>query len=292
MLPFEAIMRFALLLAAAYLALGQGTEPKTAPSDYPVQVQMESVTLAAEYLVHSLPTPKGTLIANDYLVVEAAFFGPMYSRLKMSPDNFQLRINARGEPLTTDGPGMVSQSIKFPGGRPHLETTGSVSAGDGTVSVGPRPPQSRFPGDGNDRLPANQPATDLRGEPGERGGVSRASGFATGGRALSSPLRAALFFLSRENKKHPVVGAVLQRADGQSILKAAAISGHGSFETSPMRHLTHVGRALSLQPALQQACSSIHKSRLKRRLQAESPPHHSFGLGNSPKLTSLCENSR
>lgn len=159
MLPFEAIMRFALLLAAAYLALGQGTEPKTAPADYPVQVQMESVTLAAEYLVHSLPTPKGTLIANDYLVVEAAFFGPMYSRLKMSPDNFQLRINARGEPLTTDGPGMVSQSIKFPGGRPHLETTGSVSAGDGTVSVGPRPPQSRFPGDGNDRLPANQPAT-------------------------------------------------------------------------------------------------------------------------------------
>lgn len=152
-------MRFALVLATVTLVTAQGTEPKTAASDYPVHVQMESVTLAAEYLVHSVPTAKGTLVANDYLVVEAAFFGPLYSRLKMSPDNFSLRINGRGEPLTTEAPGMVAQSIKFPGVRPHLETSGSVSAGDGTISVGPRPPPSRFPGDGNDRLPANQPAT-------------------------------------------------------------------------------------------------------------------------------------
>jgi hypothetical protein len=151
-------MRFALLLAASTLVAAQGTPPKTAPSDYPVHVQLESVILAAEYLVHSLPTTKGTLVANDYLVVEAAFFGPLYSRLKMSPDNFLLRINGRGE-LSAELPGMVAQSIKFPGARPHLETSGSVSAGDGTVTVGPRPPQSRFPGDGNDRLPANQPPT-------------------------------------------------------------------------------------------------------------------------------------
>jgi hypothetical protein len=152
-------MRFALLLATVTLAAAQGTPPKTAPADYPVHVQMDSVTLAAEYLVHSLPTAKGTLVANDYLVVEAAFFGPLYSRLKMSPDNFSLRINGRGEPLTPELPGMVAQSIKFPGVRPHLETTGSVSAGDGTVTIGPRPPQSRFPGDGNDRTPVNQPPT-------------------------------------------------------------------------------------------------------------------------------------
>jgi len=152
-------MRFALVLSTAALLGAQGTTPKTGPADYPAQVQMDSVTLAAEYLVHSLPNAKATLIANDYLVVEAAFFGPLYSRLKMSPDNFSLRINGKGEPLTPELPGMVASSVKFPGVRPHLETTGSVSAGDGTVSVGPRPPQSRFPGDGNNRLPANQPAT-------------------------------------------------------------------------------------------------------------------------------------
>jgi hypothetical protein len=106
--------------------------------------------LAAEYMVHSLPTPQGNLIANDYLVVEVAFYGPSFSRLKMSPDNFTLRINGKGI-LTTEPPGMVAGSIKFPGERPHLETTGSVGIGDGTVSVGPRPPPSQFPGDGNER---------------------------------------------------------------------------------------------------------------------------------------------
>ena len=93
MLSLWSIMRFALLMSAITLLHAQGTPPKTKASDYPVHVQMDTVTLAGEYLVHSLPTPQGTLIANDYLVVEVAFFGPSFSRLKMSPDNFTLRIN-------------------------------------------------------------------------------------------------------------------------------------------------------------------------------------------------------
>src|SRR5580698_5491235 len=152
-------MRVAVLLSAGALLHAQGTPPKTKATDYPVHTQMGTVTLAAEYLVHSLPTPKGTLVANDYLVVEVAFFGPSFSRLKMSPDNFTLRINGKGEPLTTEPPGMVSGSIKFPGDRPHLESTASVGIGDGTVSVGPRAPPSRFPGDGNDRTPTGQAPT-------------------------------------------------------------------------------------------------------------------------------------
>jgi hypothetical protein len=151
-------MRFAALFSVAALLRAQET-PHTKPSDYPAQVQMGTVTLASEYLVHSLPTPHGTLIANDYLVVEVAFFGPSFSRLRMSPDNFKLRINGKGDGLSSEAPGMVSGSIKFPSDRPHIEAGGSVGVGDGTVSVGPRPPPSQFPGDGKERLPANQPAT-------------------------------------------------------------------------------------------------------------------------------------
>jgi len=150
-------MRVALFFGAFTLLNAQGTTTKTKAADYPVQVQMGTVTLAAEYLVHSLPTSKGTLIAADYLVVEVAFFGPSFSRLKMSPDNFTLRINGKGEGLSTEPPGMVAQSIKFPSAHPHLETAGSVGVGDGTVSVGPRPPPTQFPGDGNDRQPTGQP---------------------------------------------------------------------------------------------------------------------------------------
>jgi hypothetical protein len=144
-------MRFALFLSAVVVLHAQGTPPKTRAADYPVHVEIGSVTLAAEYLVHSVPTPKGNLIASDYLVVEAAFFGPSFSRLRMSPDNFTLRINGKGDPLSTEPPGMVSQSIKYPGARSHLEAAGSVGMGDGTISVGPRPPPSQFPGDGNER---------------------------------------------------------------------------------------------------------------------------------------------
>jgi hypothetical protein len=152
-------MRFGLFLSAIALLRAQGTPPKTKASDYPVHVEMGSVTLAAEYLVHSLPTPKGNLISTDYLVVEAAFFGPPFSRLKMSPDHFSLRINGKGDPLSTELPGMVARSIQYPGARAHLEAAGSVGVGDGTVSVGPRPPPSQFPGDGNERSPSGQPAT-------------------------------------------------------------------------------------------------------------------------------------
>jgi hypothetical protein len=152
-------MRVALRLSAVTLLHAQGTPPKTKPADYPVHVQMDTVTLAAEYLVHSLPTAKGTLVANDYLVVEVAFFGPSFSRLKMSPDNFQLRINGKGGPLSTEPAGMVSASIRNPSAHPHLETAASVGIGDGTVTVGPRAPPSQFPGDGNDRTPTGQAPT-------------------------------------------------------------------------------------------------------------------------------------
>lgn len=151
-------MRFAPFLMAISLLQAQGTSPKTKATDYPVHMQMDTVTLAAEYLVHSLPTAKDTLVASDYLVVEVGFFGPPMSRLKMSPDQFNLRVNGKGTPLGTQLPGMVASSIKFPSSRPHTEATATVGAGDGSVIVGPRPPAGRFPGDPNDRPPAGQPS--------------------------------------------------------------------------------------------------------------------------------------
>jgi hypothetical protein len=155
-------MRFTPLFAAVALLRAQGTQPKPQAADYPVHVQMDAVTVAAEYLVRSLPTSKGTLVANDYLVVEVAFLGPPMGRLRMSPDNFTLRVNGHGTPLTAQLPGMVAGSIKFPNSNGSRGLTGSASAGG--VTIGPRPPQSRFPGDGNDRPPVNQPVTTIQKE--------------------------------------------------------------------------------------------------------------------------------
>lgn len=152
-------MRLALLLSAVTLLPAQATQPKTSAADYPVHVQLETVTLGAEYLVRSLPNPQGTLVTNDYLVVEVVFAGPAMSRLRISPDNFTLRINGRGTPLVTQSPGLVAQSIKYPSDHPAMTAAGSVNIGDGTVTVGPRPPPSQFPGDGNERTAPGQPAS-------------------------------------------------------------------------------------------------------------------------------------
>ena len=76
----------------------------------------------------------------DYLVVEAAFFRPFHVRTELtSPSHFTLRINGRGTPLVTELPGIVSASIKFPGGRPDFPDR----INDDNVSIGPRPPGQR-----------------------------------------------------------------------------------------------------------------------------------------------------
>jgi hypothetical protein len=141
-------MRLALILGAAGFLAAQPVE-RTKASDYPVRTPLDSLTLAADYLVHSIPTPRGALIAADYLVVEVAFFGPHGARVKLSPDHFGLRVNGHGDPLEAQLPGMVALSIKVPSQHPQITATGGV--GDGQVTVGPRPPPSQFPGDGNDR---------------------------------------------------------------------------------------------------------------------------------------------
>src|SRR5258708_2244461 len=109
-------MRFWSILIAAQVLWAQGTTPKSKPSEYPARVHMDAVTLAAGYLFHSLPTPKGTLVTNDYLVVEVAFYGPPFSRLQLSPDMFTLRLNGRGGFIPTQHPRMVAGSVKTSGG--------------------------------------------------------------------------------------------------------------------------------------------------------------------------------
>jgi len=142
-------MRLALILGAAGFLAAQPAQRNKA-ADYPIRIQLDSVTLATDYLVHSIPTPRGTLIASDYLVVEVAFFGPR-GPVKLSPDHFGLRVNGQRDPLPAQLPGMVALSIKVPSQHPQLTSSATVGAGDGQVTVGPRPPPSQFPGDGNDR---------------------------------------------------------------------------------------------------------------------------------------------
>lgn len=153
-------VRISALLAAAFAFAQTASHPRTL-ADYPVHAALDrGFTLAAEYLAHSVPTAAGTFVADNYLVVEVAFFGPPKAPVKLDPGNFTLRINHQKNVLAPDSPGAVANSIKYPDWtqKPGL----SGSAGNGDIMVGPRTPVPRFPGDpsGGQPVPGNPPERD------------------------------------------------------------------------------------------------------------------------------------
>ena len=92
----------------------KGLPPRVAPADYQAQGQAGTVTVAAEFKGHSVPTPQGTLNTEDYVVIETALFGPPGARVKLSSDDFSLRINGKKAPLPSQPYGLVAGSVKDP----------------------------------------------------------------------------------------------------------------------------------------------------------------------------------
>jgi hypothetical protein len=113
---------------------------------YPASTSVGSATLAAEYLVHSIPVEAGAIHAEDYLVVDAAFFGDAPRQL--SPSHFTLRINGKKAVVYPQTPEWVAASIRDPawiGQRPQL--TVGAGMGNAGVILGRPQPVERFPDD-------------------------------------------------------------------------------------------------------------------------------------------------
>src|SRR5271154_4656459 len=76
----------------------KGMPPRAAPTDYQAHVQAGTVTIAAEFMGHAVPTPEATFSTEDYVIVETGFFGPPEARLKLSFEDFSIRINGKKMP--------------------------------------------------------------------------------------------------------------------------------------------------------------------------------------------------
>ena len=111
----------------AQINQAKGMPPRTTPAEYQAQVQAGKVTIAAEFKGHSVPTMQGPLSTEDYVVVETALFGPPEARLKISADEFSLRINERKSPVPSQPFGMVFRSLKDPEWAPPASSTSSGS---------------------------------------------------------------------------------------------------------------------------------------------------------------------
>ncbi|MBZ5575862.1 MAG: hypothetical protein LAP40_04805 [Acidobacteriia bacterium] len=92
----------------------QGLPPRVAPTEYYAQAKAGVVTIAAEFVRHSVPTAQGTLSTEDFVVVEAGLYGPPDARIQISLDDFSLRINGKKTPLRSQPYGLVLASLKDP----------------------------------------------------------------------------------------------------------------------------------------------------------------------------------
>ena len=123
----------------------KGTPPRATPADYQVHAQAGAITIAAEFAGHSVPTLENTYTTEDYVVVETAFFGGEQGRLKLSIEDFSLRINDKKSPLTSQPFGLVAKTLKDPEWQPPVQekekSKTSLNGGGGGDSSPAPPPK-------------------------------------------------------------------------------------------------------------------------------------------------------
>jgi len=131
---------------------GKGLPPRATPTDYEVQGQAGTLTVAAEFKGHSVPTLQGTYSTEDYVTVETALFGAPGARAKLSIEDFSLRVNGKKTTLTSQPYGLIFSSLKDPEWVPPegTESKSKTSIGGGGGGRGgqsdpaPLPPKMPF----------------------------------------------------------------------------------------------------------------------------------------------------
>ena len=124
----------------------KGLPARAAPTDYQAHAQAGVVTIAAEFKGHSVPTGERTFSTEDFVVVETALFGPPGARVKLSTDDFSLRINGKKAALPGQPCTLAFRSLKDPEwlppvtGEPKSKTSfGGGGAGPGDSNTPPPP---------------------------------------------------------------------------------------------------------------------------------------------------------
>jgi hypothetical protein len=128
----------------------KGMPPRVSPTEYQAHAQAGTVTVAAEFTGHSIATPQGTFSTEEYGVVETGFCGPDGARLKVSAEDFSLRVNGKKSALSPQPFGLIASSLKDPEWEPPAEKKSKTSMGGGGGGGGkdeapPTPPKMSFP---------------------------------------------------------------------------------------------------------------------------------------------------
>jgi hypothetical protein len=124
----------------------KGLPPRASPADYQAKAQAGAYTIAAEFTGHSVAMPESVLSTDDFVVVEVGLFGPPEARIKLSFEDFSLRINGKKTPVPAQPYGLVFKSLKDPELEPSAEAksktsldTGAGGKGQGGANAPPEP---------------------------------------------------------------------------------------------------------------------------------------------------------
>jgi hypothetical protein len=150
-MQFFPALRICVLIAAICVCVqGQSTPgmpPRATPADYQAHAQAGTVTIAAEFTGHSIPTLQGALSTEDYVAIETGLFGSPGARLRLAASDFSLRINGKKTPLPGQPYGLVVGSVKDPEWEPPTPAApksktslGGGGKGEPGESNGPPPP--------------------------------------------------------------------------------------------------------------------------------------------------------
>jgi hypothetical protein len=110
----------------------KGLPPRATPADYQAHAQAGAVTVAAEFTGHTVTTPDKLLSSEDYVAVEVGLFGQPGAHLKLSVEDFSLRINGKKAPVSAQPFAAVFRSLKDP----DLEPTASETKSKTNLSTG------------------------------------------------------------------------------------------------------------------------------------------------------------
>lgn len=148
-LPMAAVCLFAqpqTPAADAQASETRGMPARATPGDYQAHAAAGPLTIGAEFMQHSVPTPGLLLATEDYVVVEAGVFGPPGARTTLNPSDFSLRINGKKH-LESDAYVNVFKSLKDPEWEPDIpvDKASKTSIGTGGKNgndppVVPKPP--------------------------------------------------------------------------------------------------------------------------------------------------------
>ena len=132
----------------------RGLPPRAAPADYQTQGKAGTVTIAAEFKGHAVPTEEATFTSEDYVVVEVALYGPPEGKTMLSKDDFSLRINGKKTALPSQPYELAFKSLKDPEWAPPVpaeskssKTSFGSGGGGGAAGDNGPPPVVHMPMD-------------------------------------------------------------------------------------------------------------------------------------------------